>query len=146
AVGQAAVPDSVEVRQEFQEEFLAASVDAVKLRRALENLIKNAVEASEDKPVSVDIGMDRDCRISISNAGLVPLSIQPRFFEKYATEGKRGGTGLGTYSARLVAEKHGGSIAMCSAPDTGTTVSVRIPREQPDSATARLRHSENQSG
>ncbi|ADU63889.1 MAG: PAS domain-containing sensor histidine kinase [Pseudodesulfovibrio sp.] len=112
----------------------------------LGNLIKNAVEASEDKPVSVDIGMDRDCRISISNAGLVPLSIQPRFFEKYATEGKRGGTGLGTYSARLVAEKHGGSIAMCSAPDTGTTVSVRIPREQPDSATARLRHSENQSG
>jgi signal transduction histidine kinase len=96
----------------------------------LGNLIKNAVEASEGKPVSVDIGMDRDCRISISNAGMVPPSIQSKFFEKYATEGKRGGTGLGTYSARLVAEKHGGSIAMCSAPDTGTTVTARIPLRQ----------------
>lgn len=96
----------------------------------LGNLIKNAVEASEDKPVSVDIGMDRDCRISISNAGPVPLAMQSKFFDKYTTEGKRGGTGLGTYSARLVAEKHGGSIAMCSAPDTGTTVTVRIPLRQ----------------
>lgn len=103
----------------------------------LGNLIKNAVEASEDKPVSVDIGMDRDCRISISNAGPVPLSMQTKFFEKYATEGKRGGTGLGTYSARLVAEKHGGSIAMCSAPDTGTTVTVRIPLRQAGPQAAR---------
>lgn len=103
----------------------------------LGNLIKNAVEANEDKPVSVDIAMARDCRISISNAGMVPLSIQPKFFEKYATEGKRGGTGLGTYSARMVAEKHGGSIAMCSAPDTGTTVTVRIPLRQTGAQAAR---------
>jgi len=93
----------------------------------LNNLIKNAVEASEGKPVIVDMNFDTGCRFSISNAGEVPKAIQSRFFEKYATEGKRGGTGLGTYSARLAAEKHGGSISMQSAAKLGTTVTVVIP-------------------
>ncbi|MFH1915038.1 MAG: PAS domain-containing sensor histidine kinase [Pseudomonadota bacterium] len=98
------------------------------------NLIKNAVEASEGRPVTVDIQTGEECRISIANAGAVTVSMQTRFFEKYATEGKRGGTGLGTYSARLVAERHGGSIAMCSSPESGTTVTVRLPHRQPDTA------------
>jgi PAS domain S-box-containing protein len=93
----------------------------------LNNLIKNAVEASEGKPVIVDMNFDKGCRFSISNAGEVPKAIQSRFFDKYATEGKRGGTGLGTYSARLTAEKHGGSISMQSAAKLGTTVTVVIP-------------------
>jgi PAS domain S-box-containing protein len=99
------------------------------------NLIKNGVESSEGKPVTVEVLTGDECRISITNAGTVPASMQPRFFEKYATAGKPGGTGLGTYSARLVAEKHGGSIAMCSSPESGTTVTVRLPRgrdAQPD--------------
>ncbi|WP_285906635.1 PAS domain-containing sensor histidine kinase [Pseudodesulfovibrio pelocollis] len=98
------------------------------------NLIKNAVEANEGKPVTVDIHTGEDCRISIANAGVVPVSMQTKFFEKYSTEGKRGGLGLGTYSARLVAEQHGGSIAMCSSPESGTTVTARIPLRQPDTA------------
>ncbi|MUM77146.1 PAS domain S-box protein [Pseudodesulfovibrio sp. F-1] len=93
----------------------------------LSNLIKNAVEACEGKPVSVAVRTGQECRISIANAGAVSPSMQSRFFEKYATDGKPGGIGLGTYSARLVAEQHGGSIAMCSSAESGTTVTVRIP-------------------
>jgi PAS domain S-box-containing protein len=103
----------------------------------LGNLLKNAVEASENRTVSVDLSFSGGCTITVANAGIVPPSMQPRFFEKYATEGKHGGTGLGTYSAKLVAEKHGGTIAMRSTPNQGTTVTVHIPSLKPGSCTAR---------
>lgn len=93
----------------------------------LGNLIRNAVEARKDKPVQVDLEMGALCTIRIQNAGLVPESIRDSFFEKYITAGKFGGTGLGTYSARLIAEKHGGSISMTTFNETGTTLTVCLP-------------------
>jgi ABC-type amino acid transport substrate-binding protein len=42
----------------------------------------------------------------------------------YATAGKSGGTGLGTYSARLIAETLGGRISLATSEDEGTTISV----------------------
>ncbi|MBN8839327.1 MAG: TonB-dependent receptor plug domain-containing protein [Sphingomonadales bacterium] len=59
--------------------------------------------------------------------GDVPEAIRERFFEKYATSGKRGGTGLGTYTARLVAQAHGGSIELQTGQGEGTVVRVRLP-------------------
>jgi len=63
----------------------------------------------------------------VSNPTPVPTEIVPIFFEKYVTSGKRGGSGLGTYSARLMTECQGGEIRLDVAEDTGTTVSVRLP-------------------
>ena len=63
---------------------------------------------------------------AIANKGAVPESVRERFFEKYATAGKARGTGLGTYSARLIALSHGGDIAMAT-DDAGTVVTVRLP-------------------
>jgi signal transduction histidine kinase len=57
----------------------------------------------------------------------VPEEIRDRFFEKYTTAGKATGTGLGTYSARLIAETHGGSVHLETSEETGTTVSVHLP-------------------
>jgi nitrogen-specific signal transduction histidine kinase len=42
-------------------------------------------------------------------APAVPVGFRSRFFDKYASDGKSGGTGLGTYSARLLAEAQQGS-------------------------------------
>ena len=39
-----------------------------------------------------------------------------------------GGTGLGTYSALLIAKAHGGSIAMHSTPTDGTRIDIRLPQ------------------
>jgi len=91
------------------------------------NLLRNAVESCENKSVSVDIRINDDCIIKIHNAGVVPASIRETFFEKYVTEGKSGGTGLGTYSARLIVEKHGGEISLNSMEEAGTTVTVKLP-------------------
>ena len=95
----------------------------------LANLVGNALDASprrEDVLVSIGARPEGGVRIDIINRGDVAPELKGRFFEKYATAGKTRGTGLGTYSARLIARAHGGDIAMkCGA---GTVeVSVFLP-------------------
>lgn len=95
------------------------------------NLIKNAVEASP-----VDGAMNIRCRsgaegwatVMITNNGVPPAEIRAHFFAKYATAGKRGGTGLGTYSAKLLTEVQHGSIDM-AADDAAneTTLTIKLP-------------------
>ena len=88
------------------------------------NLLKNAIEASPDgKPITVKLSSGEFPCVSIHNFGEVPATVRDSFFEKYSTAGKSGGTGLGTYSASLIAKVHGGSISMESGCD-GTTVAV----------------------
>lgn len=94
----------------------------------LSNIIINAIEAApEGSTVTVDIAREEMTVISVHNMGSVPESIRENFFEKYVTEGKPKGTGLGTYSARLMAQAHGGSIGMQTSQAEGTTVTIRLP-------------------
>lgn len=96
---------------------------------AVSNLIKNAVEASPDfQAVTVNTRISKDAIcIDIHNRGVVPPEIREHFFEKYVTSGKKQGTGLGTYSAKIIVELHRGSISMESSDDRGTTVNVTLP-------------------
>ena len=73
------------------------------------NLIKNSVEASPNNEV-IEININRNKSISITNKGEVPVEIRNIFWNKFATSGKIGGTGLGTYSAYLVAKTHKADI------------------------------------
>ena len=94
----------------------------------LANLVKNAMEASpEDETVSILLQGNEQGHIRIHNRAVVPDDIRDTFFEKYATSGKAGGTGLGTYSAKLIAETQGGQIQMVTSQTEGTTVSVILP-------------------
>ncbi|CAN2043878.1 histidine kinase [Candidatus Magnetomoraceae bacterium gMMP-13] len=95
----------------------------------LANLIKNALEASpEGYKITVELTDEEDMSvISIHNKGTVPRDIRDRFFDKYVTSDKTTGTGLGTYSARLIAETQGGSIDLETSEEKGTTVTVRLP-------------------
>ncbi len=93
----------------------------------LANLFKNAAEASPQGG-EVRIALQGPApSVSVHNAGAVPREIRGRFFEKFATSGKPRGTGLGTYSARLIARTLGGDIEMASDDASGTTVTVRLP-------------------
>ncbi|MDY7000329.1 MAG: PAS domain S-box protein, partial [Thermodesulfobacteriota bacterium] len=96
----------------------------------LANLIKNAVEASPDKErVRVSLDEEEDFFVvAIHNKGAVPEEIRDTLFEKYATSGKKDGTGLGAYSARLIAETLGGGINYTTSEEQGTTVTVRRPK------------------
>jgi PleD family two-component response regulator len=93
------------------------------------NLVKNAVEASpKEGVVKVIISEDRLVSVSIHNMGAIPEDIRERFFEKYATSGKEGGTGLGTYSAKLMANVQGGDIKVESSEEKGTTITVTFKK------------------
>jgi len=95
------------------------------------NLIKNAVEACPSE-TDIHIHMKNDdsqfAQIQINNQGMVPKTIQDKFFEKYATH-KKHGTGLGTYSAKLMAETMNGSIQMQTDETEGTTITINLPAE-----------------
>ncbi len=91
----------------------------------LANLITNALEASpEGETVSIAVDKKGASSIRILNQGVVPENIRNTFFDKYVTSGKISGTGLGTYSAKLIAETQKGSIGMETSEENGTTVTV----------------------
>lgn len=97
------------------------------LYTALGNVLTNAIQASPPNgSVHVSIAIEDTCHITVTNPGGVPKQIKESFFEKYATWGKKNGSGLGTYSARLIVETMGGNIAMESDGVT-TSVTISIP-------------------
>ncbi|MBF0423256.1 MAG: hybrid sensor histidine kinase/response regulator [Magnetococcales bacterium] len=95
----------------------------------LANLLDNAMEATP-KGGTVTITMGRTQQwilIALANPEMVPEVIRDRFFDKFVTYGKRKGSGIGTYSARLIARLFGGDITMETDARTGTIVTIRLP-------------------
>ena len=111
------------------DEALLAMGDSMFCYSLFQNLLKNACEAApDDSAVTITINAGSPMLISIENQGTVPAAIRETFFQKFATAGKQGGTGLGTYSAKLLIEAQGGSIAMeTSDADNLTRITVALP-------------------
>jgi len=106
----------------------AVNGEELLLYSMLANLIKNSLEATpENSPVTVSLIHDKGAKIAVHNMGAIPLEIRDNFFEKFATSGKTMGSGLGTYSAKLIAETHKGMIAFETGEQEGTTVTVSLP-------------------
>lgn len=94
----------------------------------LANLIKNAMEASpQNESITINIDKMDSAIITIHNKGAVPEKIRTKFFEKFSTSGKASGTGLGTYSAKLIANTQRGQIGMITSKTEGTTITVQMP-------------------
>lgn len=113
--------------------------DADQLRRVLLNLVENALKftpaggcvelrAANEKPGWV--------RLSIQDTGAgIPSEALPHVFERfYRADSSRtrhashiGGSGLGLSLARELVEAHGGTIAISSSVDQGTTVTLSLP-------------------
>lgn len=105
-----------------------AEFDTVAVGGALDNLILNAIQNSQDgAPIelSADIEGGR-LRLSVSDTGYgIPETIREHLFEPFVT-GRPDGTGLGLAIVREVAEAHGG-IARVQFRDDGTTFTLDIP-------------------
>ena len=111
-----------------ERDCLAVQGEEVLCHSMMSNLIKNAVEASPSGGcVTVECQYGEFVSICICNDMPVPEEILDGFFDKYTTHGKKFGTGLGTYSARLMAETQGGFIDMQSSSEFGTSVTVTFP-------------------
>jgi len=94
------------------------------------NLLKNAIEASTvGDTVMIDFASKDRITVAISNPAEVSADIKSTFFDKYSTSGKQSGTGIGTYSARLMARTMNGDLTMTSSKANGTTVTLTLPKE-----------------
>jgi signal transduction histidine kinase len=99
--------------------------DAMLTYSLLNNLIKNACEAAPERTrVVAKLFADSPLRIEIVNKGVIPAAIRSRFFDKFVTDGKASGTGLGTYSARLLARAQHGDVAFAVDDDVHTTTLI----------------------
>ena len=113
-------------------------MDAVSLRRVVENLVGNAVAAVRESGGSVRVALEsteygeRPCyRLSVADDGPgIPAELLDRVFEPFFTT--RGeGTGLGLAIARRLVRDVGGSIALESEEGRGTRAVVRLARGEP---------------
>jgi signal transduction histidine kinase len=109
---------------------LMALGDPVLCHSLFHNLVKNACEASPDgAAVTITLVDQNPARVVIENRGAVPAEMRERFFDKFVTHGKAGGVGLGTYSARLLAQAQGGNVWLEAHDKADTTcLAVELPK------------------
>ena len=120
----------INIRSDNSQFVISASPLVV--RRIFENLIGNAIDASEDasSSVYVDISTSEDnqsCEVSIRDEGPgIPHDQQQQIFEDFFTT-KEDGTGLGlSVVRRLVMDLHG-SVHVESSVGHGATFTVALP-------------------
>lgn len=114
------------------QEDLSISVDRELFKSLLSNLLTNALQATTDGGmISITLQQDMETSISITNQGEVPQALRDSFFDKYSCAENSPGAGLGTYSARLIARTHQGTIELDTSVPGKTTLVVLLPLETP---------------
>lgn len=101
------------------------------LRRALENLLGNAVKYGDEGAINVLLEHEHDrVRVSVHNSGpCIAEEQMMRIFDylRRDNHAPAPGWGIGLPYVQNVAESHGGSVAVDSAPASGTSFILDLP-------------------
>src|SRR4029077_19953530 len=111
--------------------------DRERLAQLVSNLISNAIKFTPaGGSVTTRTFVDGDdVAIQIEDTGIgIPKLEQDRLFQRFfrsstATQQAIPGTGLGLVISKAIAEAHGGTIGVISAPGHGSCFRVEIPLE-----------------
>ena len=127
-----AVQSGVELQCDICDDPCTLLGDSVQIMRAIQNVIINALQASAEKkgPVSVNCASKDfyvDVRVEDRGNGITPAQLAKIFDPYFTTKQGKSGTGLGLYITKKVVEDHHGSIKVDSAPEVGTTFTIRLP-------------------
>lgn len=115
---------------------LFARVEPVEFKRAVSNLIDNAVEAIPEGrtgSVLVSVAAQLDSilvRVRDDGRGIA-ADLLPRLGAKGESHGKPNGSGLGLHHAKTCAEAWGGRLEIVSQEGQGTTVAIGLPQAPP---------------
>lgn len=114
----------------------ALELDSDRIRQALINLLKNALEASpKDTAVTVTIARRKNdpqlyIKVSDEGSGVDPNNQKKLFTPYFSTKGN--GTGLGLAHSRKILQAHGGSVELLSTtPGKGSIFALVLPRTKP---------------
>jgi two-component system sensor histidine kinase MtrB len=115
--------------------YFDAEVDARRIRRILRNLLGNAVEHGEGKPIVVLVDSNETAiAIAVRDWGIGMSDLEmSRVFDRFwradpSRQRTIGGTGLGLAIAREDAVLHDGRLEVWSKPGEGTCFRLTLPR------------------
>jgi signal transduction histidine kinase/ActR/RegA family two-component response regulator len=115
--------------------------DPVRVRQVLYNLTSNALKFTEAGGVQIQVSGGAALKIAVSDTG---IGMSPEtlagLFRPFAqadvsTTRRYGGTGLGLWICKNLAEAMGGAIAVTSQPGAGARFTVELPLERIGDAT-----------
>ncbi|HEV7741109.1 MAG TPA: MtrAB system histidine kinase MtrB [Pseudolysinimonas sp.] len=117
--------------------YFEAEVDARRIRRILQNLLGNAIDHGEGRPIVVYVDSDADAvAIAVRDygVGLAPADMA-RVFDRFwradpSRQRSTGGTGLGLAISQEDAIVHGGELDVWSEPGRGSCFRLTIPRHR----------------
>lgn len=117
---------------------LRCTIDGSLVRRALENLMLNAIEFAAQRPpgqvTAAVIPRGKEALLIVEDDGPgVPEDDRSRIFQAYYST-KSGGTGLGLALVKQVFEAHGGSIRCEPSPLGGARFEAALPLQGPGGA------------
>jgi signal transduction histidine kinase len=118
------------VRTKLADGLPPVSVDALVLRRVIENLVSNAIDSLDGKGGTVMVATERGkgtVRIAVSDTGrgMSKTELDRAFDDFYTT--KSGGTGLGLSIVRRLVLDSSGSLTVETEPGEGSTFIVELP-------------------
>jgi len=128
SLADAPLTSGIKVEVEYSDPVFA-EVDSYKIRRVMDNLVKNAVEAMKDGGIlRVNIEESEGLAfITVSDTGSgIPVEVASKLFTPFYTT-KQTGTGLGLAICKQVVEAHSGSIGFESLVGRGTVFKVTLP-------------------
>ena len=110
----------------------AVVTDRQLLQRVLENMLKNALEASAPgNTVTVDCEEGPDEVVfSVHNPEVIPAEVQPQLFQQSVSTKGESGRGIGTRSIKLLGERYlRGKVEFSSEELDGTTFTLTLPKQ-----------------
>ena len=140
------MPDIIdEGKEKSLQPIFYANIDPDHFREVVSNLIENAIKYTPSGEVVVNItGDDKQISVSVKDSGIgIPAEDIPHLFQKFyrvdnSDTREIGGTGLGLYLSRRLAEAMSGNLRVESKYKEGSTFYLEIPRMSSSEAKQRL--------